>query len=482
LGNSGVQALKDKLKVPEKYYDVLPEFLRGENLSEELTRFRNSILWCLYLYDLSEEERKRVIKKLLELNIEFLPNFDPIQTILGGKRKAEIFVQLLKEFLQKAKRIKKIPSTHLAVSSIYDKFNEKFFHPFSKKEYKVLTAICKNPLISFRDLAKKTGFSVSGVRKIYLKIRDRLRFTSMINLHALKLRHLTLIISGLSKHEEEHLKNQFMKSVWLRTIYSFASNPELLVVSVNVPNDVKFLKEFLRGIKSLEKLWKIELYDVSTICFISNLSLYNPKKMWEFNPEKLILRRLKSDEDTCIRCVKYFSISDLKLSREDLYIIESLLREPRIGIEILTDLPTNTSTSTWIKRRRDFFNKKILVPTILILDPRLKHDGILITESQEKLTALKRLFLSFPYIFLYNMQKIYPNTCNALLVYYRVPAGTIWRFLQVLNNVKKKLNIKKIYYEYQGIGSYSFRRFLHRWDEEKQQWVWCKEDVDVFKL
>ncbi|OYT30488.1 MAG: hypothetical protein B6U95_00145 [Thermofilum sp. ex4484_82] len=476
---------KDELKIPSKYYMLLPEALKKENLSELEEQLKNSILWCFYLNDLSEEERKTIMQKVLLSNIRFFPRFDPVQICLFNEKRRERILQRLKEVLKKIKNYGNILDVQHYISQIHGYLarEDNNITKLSHNESVILREVSKNPTISLRQLARKVGLSVSGARKIYLALKSKIRFSCLLNPHALKLRHFILLYQKLTKSKTIPFREKLMTNVWVRTAYDFSSDPETLFTSVYIPNDVKIIKKFLKSVKKAEKYCKVEVYDVKEYRCSFNMS-YLKNGVWRFDARNWLLnmeQRSILTEDTYTFSVKYFPV-DVKLTKDDLVLIECLLRDSRMEIEKLKIFLPNLSISEISRKKTMFIDKKIVVPYVFLnfLGAQLDNDGLLLLESSKELEFQKQIMSLLPCSFIVDARKVYPNTCNTLFVFFQITPQSFWNFFKICNSKKDELNIKKMFYESRRIGTRSITLLFDRWDEEKQQWKWYDNEVDVF--
>ena len=482
---------KWKFNIPSRYFNTLPESLR-EAKEEELIQLRNSILWILYLNDLREEKRRAILEKMLkyrahiEKELKTHPALNPaVVFLILPKKERQTLVSHIRDVLKKIEHHKTITTRLLLnlIGYIWDKHLT-----FSENEYRFLLELSKNPAGSFREWSRNTGLSLSGIKKIYEKLRKKisLRIISMVNFNALKLKHYFIHVRNIHRREfSEELKNSFMKLFWNRSVMRFASDPKVLTISMLIPSHGKCIRNFIKNIHLLEKTKKIKIdvYEVKEIFKSYNFSIFDPKVGWRFSPNEwknLVERNveeLNRFNSISIHRMIYTTIPDFKLSKEDLRLISMLNMDFRIGNTVLKEV-LKQSPSFISRRKKEFLEKGILIP-VFDTAINLPNDVLIICEgSSETLDKVFYSSLYLPFVIGYRAKDIFSNT-NLLFLYIRLHSATIWDFIQICKELKKKIGLKEIYYEYQGTYCRSLDRFIERWDEEKQHWIWYTED---FKL
>jgi len=484
---------KEKLEVPQKYFDLLPEPIKYISDDNELIQLRNSLLWLFYLYDLSKEEREKIIQTLLKTDylttLNLYKDFDPLGIFLYFQPGYEKIVLSVKKIL---KRINQYKITHpgLIVTSLYSVWVQPY--TLNENEYKLLVEIIRNPKGSFREWSKKTNISLATVKYAFDRLKKKLflRIWAQINFNAIKLRHFFVYAERIRSNELKNMiKNTFLKTPWCRSVWWFASHPQTLFTSLTIPSYTRCYNVFLNSIKVLEDITPVEIYEIREIFLSYNLTAYDPKNGWNFPssswnmfsfskvPEDY-LEYLK--EVSPVHRISYTRLHNFNFSKKDLHIIACLSRDFRIKSTLLSQI-SGYSLSTISKKKKDFVEKGVIYPLPHIGNIGLHSTLALLWKGEiEDLEYLTYTATELPYIIGYRMKKVYPTTGDFLLLFVWLPGTGSWDFIHNFSELGKEVGLQKVFYEYKGTSSFTIDRFIHYWDEEKKIWKWNKDGLLFF--
>jgi len=475
-----------KWKIPLKYFKMLPESLRTGD-DEFIVRLRNSILWFFYLYDLSREEREKIIKELLKIDylkeLKLVHRMDPVGIFLYfSQKKLDKIRSWMGSILEKAKQYKRIQNPRLLFLSYLSIFTSE--NPIiTENEKKLLVEIARNPAGSLRKWSKNIGLSLSGTKKIYERLREKsvFRIPSILNYAALKLKHYFIRISGVREHGKKLLKEKFQKIIWCRSTFGVASNPNLFFISLTVPAHSKCISFLLETLEDFERFGNITVYEVEKNSTSTNLSLYSVKDGWKISLDDWItfsskFRHTPSEWTEFIHKVSNVRklTSDVKLFKGDLYIISNLYKNFTMDINILSEV-SGYSPRIVQKKKQDFLKRKIVVPYLYPIIKGIDNEAIIVFDEKNDFDYLIEIFAYFPLVFGYKLRDIFSGKHSSFL-YVKLCGSILWDFIRVCNVHRKKLGIKEIYYEYQGTYSKALDGFVNYWNEKKQHWNWSEED------
>ncbi len=482
---------EEKLEVPQKYFDLLPDPIKYTKNNNTLTQLRNSLLWLFYLYDLPKEKRDEIIRELLKTDyitkLNLYPGFDPLGIFLYFRTGYENIISSIKRVLR---RINQYKITHpgLIVTSLYSVWIQPSV--INENEYKLLVEIIRNPSGSLREWSKNTKISLAGVKYAFDRLKKKLllRIWSQINFNAIKLKHYIVRISEIHNETiEKEIGEIFLKNIWCRSVFSFASEPYSLFISLTVPSHVRCTHRFLENIKLFEDIGSVEVYEVREVFTSYNFTAFNPKTGWHFSPSSwtsFFLSRTLEDyldylrQVNSIHRISYNEIPNLKFSRGDLYIIAGLSRDFRLKPTILSKI-SGYSLPAVSKKKKDFVKKGIIRPFPYIVNIGLSSSAAILWRGAHKiLECLMHASSELPYTIGYRIKKIYPTAGDYLLTFTWLPGTVSWDLIQNFSEIGKEYGLEEFFYERKGPGSFTIDRFIYRWNEEKQVWQWSEKDFN----
>ena len=481
---------EEKLEVPQKYFDLLPESIKYAESNNILLQIKNSLLWLFYLYDLPKEERDRIIQELLRIDyqarLNLYPGLDPVGVFLYFQTGYENIISSIRRIL---KRLDQYKITHpgLIATSLYSAWVQPY--TINENEYKLLVEIVRNPKGSFREWSKNTKLSLAGVKYAFDRLKKKmfLRIYSMVNFNAIKLKHYLIHISRIHNDRLRNLiKDAFLKNLWCRSVSWFASDPSSLFISLTIPSHTRCIKTVLDNMKVFRDFGEVNIYEINERFSSYNLTAYDPRTGWNFSSNTWIMFSFSETLESCLDYLKqinfvhrltYTNLPGFRLSKGDLYIIAGLARDYRLKITMLSEI-TGYSLSTISKKKRELVEKKILYPVTFIANIGLSSSLALLWEkSSEDLEYLIYASAELPYVVGYKMKKIYPTTSgDYLLLFIWLPGKVSWDFIQNFSELGKEIGLKEVFYEYMGPSSFTIDRFIHRWDEDRCVWRWSRDD------
>jgi len=483
---------EEKLEIPQKYFDLLPEPIRYAQNDTTLIQIRNSLAWLFYLYELPKERREEIFQELLKIDyitkLNLYPGFDPVGVFLYFQTNREEIVQSVRKVL---KRINQYKITHpgLITTSLYSVWVQP--HILNENEYKLLVEIARNPGGSLREWSKNTKLSLAGVKYVFDRLKKKLflRIFARINFGALKLKHIIVRISEIYNDElKEKIKEAFLRIIWCRSTWWFASDPNTLFVSLTIPSHTRYVKHFLRFIESFTNIGNVDVYEVKEVFSSYNLSSYDPKTGWNFSPSTWTMFFLSErSEDyldylkrtSFIHKITYTNLTDFKFSKGDLQIIYGLSKDFRLKRTILSNI-SGYSLPTVSKKKKEFVKKGIICPVPYITNIGLNSSVALLWErASEDLEYLIIVSAGLPYTVGYKMEKIYPFSGSYLLLFTWLPGVVSWDFIQHFSELGREIGLKEIYFEYKGFGTFLIDRFIHCWNEKRQTWDWKYETKQI---
>lgn len=481
-----------ELRIPSKYLNFLPEILQYPENENTLIKLRNSLLWLFYLYDLPKEKRDNVIQELLKIDyltkLNLYKDFDPIGIFLYFQPGYEKIISSIKKILR---RINQYKITHpgLIITSLYSVWVQPC--TLSDNEYKLLVEIVRNPKGSFREWSNKINLSLAGVKYAFDRLKKKLflRIYSRVNFGALKLKHISVRISGVYSNKlKELIKDTFLRIIWCRSVWWFASDPDTLFISLTIPSHARCVQHFLEYIKSFADIGKMEIYEVKEMFSSYNLSAYDPRTGWNFSPSTWTMFSFsETSEDyldylkqiNFVHRVTYTNLPGFKFSREDLRIISGLSKDFRLKTTILSDI-SGYSLPTVSKKKKEFVDKGIIQPVPFITNIGLNSSIALLWERpSEDIEYLIYASAELPYIVGYKMEKIFPPSGTCLLLFTWLPGTVSWDFIQHFSEFGREIGLREVYYEYKGSGSFPIDRFIHYWDEKRQIWKWRDSKIEL---
>ena len=474
-----------KLRVPQKYFELLPEPIKYARNNNTLVQIRNSLIWLFYLYDLPEEKRNKTLQELLKIDyqtkLNLYPGFDPVGVFLYFQTSCEEIIWSIKKIL---KRIDQYKITHpgLITTSLYSVWVQPY--NLNENEYRLLVEITRNPGGSFREWSRNAKLSLAGVKYVFDRLRKKLflRINSMVNFNALKLKHIFIRMSGVYSNElKKRIREEFLRIAWCRSVWWFASDPNTLFVSLTIPSHTRFVQYFLEYIESFLNIGNIDVYEVKEMFLSYNLTAYDPKSGWNFSPSTWTMFSLsKTSEDYLdylkkmnpVHRLTYTNLPDFKFSKKDLYIISGLFKDFRLKKTILSNI-SGYSLPTVSKKIKEFVEKKIICPVPFIANIGLFSSVALLWErSLKDIEYLIYTSAELPYVIGYRMEKNFPSSGTYLLLFIWLPGTVSWDFVQHFSELGREIGLRDVYYEYMGHGSFTIDRFIHLWDEKKQVWKW----------
>jgi len=480
---------EEKLEVPPKYFNMLPEPLKHVGNDNTLIQLRNSLVWLFYLYDLSKEKRDKIIQDLLRIDYQTKLNLysglDPLGIFLYFQTGCNKVISAIKRILR---RIDQYKITHpgLIATSLYSVWIQP--STLSENEYKLLVEIVRNPKGSFRDWSKNTKLSLAGVKYAFDKLKEKLllRIYSLKNFNALKLKHYFIHVSEIYTDEvKKMIKDAFLRNPWCRSTWQFASHPNSLFISLTIPSHTRCIQTFLDNVKPLQQMGNINIYEVKEMFSSYNLTSYDPKNGWNFSPSVWTMFSLsKTSEDyldylkqiSFIHRITYRNLPDFKFSKGDLHIIAGLSRDFRLKASMLSEI-SGYSLPTVSRKKREFVEKGIIYPLSYISNIGLSSSVALLWEVPfETLEYLMYASAELPYVIGYRMRKVYPVSGDYLLLFIWLPGTVSWDFIQNFSEIGKEFGLKDVFYEYKGSYSFTIDRIIYRWDEVKQVWRWSEDD------
>ena len=481
----------EKLSIPPIYFDLLPTSLQEENKNTTLIQIKNSLLWLFYLYDLQKDKRDRVIKELLKIDymtqLNLHPEFDPLAFFLYFQERCKELILSIKKNL---KRIDKYEIKHpgLIIASIYSAWPQPGI--LTENEYKLLREIVKNPAGSFREWSKNAGISLAGVKYSFdrLKKKVMLRIWSQINFTSIKLRNYLVMFSGIQNEDEvEFLKEKCLRNIWCTTVFSFASHPNSLFVSITIPSHTRCINTFLNSMKTFQELENVIVYEKNETFLSYNFTSYDPKTGWNFSPLTWIMFSLSDASKDYMEYLKkintmhripYENAHHLNFSKKDLYIIAALSRDFRIKTTALSEI-SGYPLPTVSKKKKDFVKKKIIYPLPCIANIGLSSSISLLWEiSNKDVEYILHALSELPYVIGYRMREIYPSKRNYLMTFLFLPGTVSSRLIKNLREIGEHYGLKELFYERKGPGSFTIDRFINRWDEKRQNWLWYESDFE----
>ncbi|MHA1582326.1 MAG: hypothetical protein ACTSYM_07540 [Candidatus Baldrarchaeia archaeon] len=481
---------EEKLEVPQKYLDLLPDPIKYASNDNTIVQLRNSLLWLFYLYDLPKEERDKIIQELLKIDyltkLNLNKNFDPIGIFLYFQPGYKEIILSIKKVL---KRIEQYKITHsgLIITSLQSAWVQPY--TLNENEYKLLVEIIKNPKGSFREWSRETKISLAGVKYAFDRLKEKLllRIRSQINFNAIKLNYFLVYVKNIYNTElKKMIGDTFLKKPWCRSVCWFASDPNSLFASLTIPSYTRCYNTFLSGVKALEEITPVEIYEIKEFFSSYNLTSYDPKSGWNFSPSTWTMfsfSEKSSDyleylkEVSSIHRVSYMKLPNFSFSKGDLYIIAALSRDYRIKSTILSQI-TGYSLPTISKKKKEFVERGILYPLPHIGNIGLLSSFALLWKGDiEDLEYLIYISAGLPYVVGYRMEQIYPTTGNFLLLFIWLPGTVSWNFIHNFSELGREIGLQKVLYEYKGSYSYTIDRFIYRWDEDKRKWRWNKNDL-----
>ena len=481
---------EEKLEVPQKYFDLLPESIRYASNDSTLIQLRNSLLWLFYLYDLPKEERNKIIQELLKIDyltkFNLYKNFDPLGIFLYFQPGCKKIISSIKKIL---KRIDQYKITHpgLIITSLQSVWVQPY--TLNENEYKLLVEIVRNPKGSFREWSKRTKISLASVKYAFDRLKKKLflRIWSQINFNAIKLSHFFVYAERIYNDElKKMIKDMFLKKPWCRSVWWFVSHPNSLFASLTIPSYTRCCNMFLNGVKALEEITPVKTYEIREFFLSYNFTAYDPKSGWNFSPSAWTMFSFsKKSEDyleylkevSSIHRVPYAKLSDFNFSKGDLYIIAGLSKDFRVKSTILSQI-SGYSLPTISKKKREFVKKGVLCPLPHIGNIGLHSSFALLWKgSIEDLEYLIYISAELPYVVGYRMKQIYPTTGNFLLLFIWLPGTVSWDFIHNFSELGREIGLQEVFYEYKGSYSFTIDRFIYRWDEGKRIWKWKESDL-----
>jgi len=480
---------EEKLEIPQKYFDLLPEPIRYASNDSALVQLRNSLLWLFYLYDLPKEKRDKIIQELLKTDYQTKLNLyhglDPLGVFLYFQTGYEDIILSIKKILKRINQYK-ISHPGLIITSLYSAWIQPF--KLNENEYKLLVEITKNPKGSFREWSKNTKLSLAGVKYAFdrLKKKLHLRIFSLINFNAIKLKHYFIQISSIQNEQIRGIiKETSLRVPWCRSAWWFASDPDVLFLSLTIPSHARCVKKFINNIELLRDFGNVCVYEIKEMFSSYNLTAYDPKTGWNFSPSTWTMFSFSGTlkdyldyfkQTSFIHKLPYGTLPDFKFSKRDLYIIAGLSRDFRLKNTVLSEI-SGYSLPTVSKKKKEFVEKGVIYPLPHIVNIGLSSSLALLWEGEYRdLEYLIYAAAELPYIVGYRMKKVYPITRDFLLLFIWLPGTVSWDLIQNFSEIGKEIGLRKVFYEYMGHHSFTIDRFIYRWDEEKQIWKWREED------
>ena len=484
----------EELEVPSKYLDGLPESLQHPNGNETaLVQIRNSLLWLFYLHDLSKEKRDKIIQELLKIDyitkLNLYPTLDPLGVFLYFHTGYDKIISSIKRILKRINRYK-ISHPGLIATSLHSVWIQPFL--LNENEYKLLVEIVKNPKGSFREWSSKTGISLSGVKYVFDRLKRKLflRIWSQINFNAIKIKHYFIHVANVYNEKLRRLIwERSLKNTWLRSIWSFASQPDSLFISLTIPSHKRCVHAFLDAVKAFEKIGLVNIYEIQEIFLSYNLAAFDPKNGWNFSPSTWTMFSLSSLSEDYLDYLKnvssvhrapYLGLPNFKFSKKDLYLLARLFSDFRLKTTILSQI-SGYPLPTVSKKKKEFVEKKVIFPLPHIANIGLYNSLALLWEGEsQSLEYLTYISAELPHVVGYRMREIYPTSGDYLLLFIWLPGTVSWDFIQNFSEIGKEIGLKEIFYEYKGSYSFTIDRYIHRWDEKRQIWNWSDEDFIFF--
>jgi len=480
---------EEKLEIPQKYFDLLPESIRYASNDSALIQLRNSLLWLFYLYDLPKEKRDKIIQELLKIDyqtkLNLYPGLDPLGIFLYFQTGYEDIILSIKKILKRVNQYK-ISHPGLIITSLYSAWVQPY--TVNENEYKLLVEIIRNPGGSFREWSKNTKLSLAGVKYIFDRLRKKvlLRIHSLINYNAIKLKHYFVRIANIrSDAIKGMIEETLLRNLWCRSVWWFASDPSTLFISLTIPLHARCTQEFLTNIKLFQEFGNVYVYEIKEMFSSYNLTAYDPKTGWNFSPSAWTMFSFSENsmeyldylkQITFVHRFPYNTLSNFKFSKGDLRIIAGLSRDFRLKVTMLSEI-SGYSLPTVSKKKKEFVEKNIIYPLPYIGNIGLSSSVALLWEGEPRdLEYLIYASAELPRIVGYKMKEVYPNTGSFLLLFVWLPGTISWNIVRSFSEIGKEIGLKELFYEYKGHYSYTIDRFIHRWNEEKQIWEYRKED------
>ncbi|OYT26512.1 MAG: hypothetical protein B6U95_07365, partial [Thermofilum sp. ex4484_82] len=316
---------------------------------------------------------------------------------------------------------------------------------------------------------------------IYEKLRKKTAFRlySLINFAALKLKHYFVRISGANVREQKMLKEKVQQVPWLRSVFGFASDPNILFITFTIPAHAKCVKVFFEMADKFERFGHVKIYETSKLATSVNLHRYDPKVGWKSYSDNWLDPLFNSGKksfgwEEFIHIVSYTKIFDLYLSKKDIDIIKCLQRDLRMNEKILSET-SGYPLSIVKKRKKEFLKRNVIVPSIHLMVRGLEGDATLFFDEKYDYNNLVKIFSELPAATTYKLKDVISGE-YLIMLHVKLSGSIFWNVIKTFNNYKEKIGLKDVYYEYRGTYSFVIDRFADRWNEKKQHWNWSEED------
>ena len=472
------EVLKDKLEeIPKKLL---------EHEDKEVREFIKQIGVILAL----TEFKKDGIKSLLKI-------WDKVESVVVGENPFDIqFIIIHKDRLKDEiiKRFKELELYNVYNKElIYSYLYSAMILPFyvSKSDVEFLMKIKDSLLGTYSKWGNMTGFTSNGARFKWERIQEQIlvRTIAWPNYKKLKLKLLMCYIEARKRpFIITNLVQGLLSSPFRRSIGKFRSHTEELYFTMQIPDTPKcyqLVEKSFRKMLENDLIDNFKMLELIDVCHDINFNLFDAKEnKWMFSPNlwlNYLEGFLPENEDLMPSPQKFkFEPYTLKTYKKDLKIIDSLMPDGRLKTKILAQ-KVGTTERNVLYRKKFLFENNFLEPKIVAQNIDLDGYIVLLMEGKAPLRErFKKACTKIPQWRCHDY--VGKGSLNGTMFVLEIPLQCLWELILYFDDLYAKFGIKKVWYDFFSVGSYTISGIIDRWDDKKQRWIWDYSDFDIIKL
>ncbi|WXG47101.1 MAG: hypothetical protein WED05_10660 [Candidatus Atabeyarchaeum deiterrae] len=397
--------------------------------------------------------------------------FDPYVTPVDRKESLLIRLKFLKKYdIDTPREIIRVLTQGLFSS---DKM--------SPSDRRYLFEFIENPTYTFKQFAGKLSVSVSSVFEAYHRLGKtiRFRFPSLLNFPLLKLKHFVIFFKPNDSFESSMISTRDYTLSMNRDTFG-----DWMWASFLVPNQVRILKEFRRGLSNLadKSFHDSRLYEVRSYGAHSNISMFDGER-WIYSEEALGIGAFKFAERNkeIFTPMDEFLYADTPIRFDDVDFIiccqkigDSRIKNSAIK-EVLRQNGHNLSWVTVSKRVNALKRKGVYHPGFAFYGLGLNLALTFAVECDEEVVeTFYHMFPMFPWC-------AASRTDKGVIFQIRTTAETGPVISYLMQSLKDEVHDLIMANRLENIGTRSPFSLHKQWNSTKQYWEFERGAFDLSK-
>jgi len=358
-------------------------------------------------------------------------------------------------------------------------------------DIKFLKHVKNNLLATYADWGRDFGITRQSARARWERLRDRLypQISAYVNYKKIKLKFLIGYIDvGKRMFLLDKLSNGISASVFGRSVGKFRSSLNELYFTFQIPEDYRCQVLLEKSFKKMQDEGLIESYKLVEVVAVSgdiDFNLYNTEKnSWIFIPEfwlnylKYYLPEYEEFEKTPRKFD--FEPYSSKIGGQDLKIIDALMLDGRMSSNFLAK-QLNTNQITVHRKRKRLIEEKFVNFFFAVrnMGP-IGFFMVLMEGDKVSRDRFKQACLKVPQ-YQFN-DYISKGSDEGTIFAFEVPSENMWRMYTYLDDLTPDFGIKKIWFDFLPLESFTISNLIERWDKRYQRWRWLHSDFDLISL